>query len=125
MKVEVPDAMTRDELDRMIRQYEDNLKMQGISLEQFYQFTNSNEEVLKDQMKEEAIKRIKSRFLLEEIKKAEKIEATEKEAKEEAKKMAKQYQMDEKEFINVFGGLEMIKYDLEMRKAIEFLKENN
>ena len=125
MKVEVPESMTRDELDRMIRQYEDNLKMQGISLEQFYQFTNSNEEVLKDQMKEEAIKRIKSRFLLEEIKKAEKIEATEKEAKEEAKKMAKQYQMDEKEFINVFGGLEMIKYDLEMRKAIEFLKENN
>ena len=125
MKVEVQEAMTRDELDRMIRQYEDNLKMQGISLEQFYQFTNSNEDVLKDQMKEEAIKRIKSRFLLEEIKKAEKIEATEKEAKEEAKKMAKQYQMDEKEFINVFGGLEMIKYDLEMRKAIEFLKENN
>ena len=125
MKVEVPDTMTNEELNRMIRQYEDNLKMQGISLEQFYQFTNSNEDVLKDQMKEEAIKRIKSRFLLEEIKKAEKIEATEKEAKEEAKKMAKQYQMDEKEFINLFGGLEMIKYDLEMRKAIEFLKENN
>jgi len=125
MKVEVPDTMINEELNRMIRQYEDNLKMQGISLEQFYQFTNSNEDVLKDQMKEEAIKRIKSRFLLEEIKKAEKIEATEKEAKEEAKKMAKQYQMDEKEFINLFGGLEMIKYDLEMRKAIEFLKENN
>ena len=125
MKVEIPDAMINEELTRMVKQYEENLKMQGISLEQFYQFTNSNEDALKDQMKEEATKRIESRLLLEEIKKAEKIEATEKEAKEEAKKLAEQYQMPEEEFIKLFGGMDMIKYDLEMRKAIELLKENN
>ena len=125
MEVEVPDAMTKDELERMVRQYEENLKMQGITLEQFYQFTNSDEAALKEQMTDEANKRIKSRFLLEEIKKAENIETTEEEAKKEAKEMAEKYQMEEDKFLELFGGIEMVKYDSEMRKAIEFLKENN
>ena len=125
MEVEVPDGMVNDELDRMIRQYEENLKMQGITLEQFYQFTNSNEDALKDQMREEAIKRIKSRFLLEEIKKAENISVTDKEAEKEAEEMAKKYNMEKDQFVEMFGGIEMVKYDTEMKKAIEFLKENN
>lgn len=125
MKVEIPDAMTNEEVDRMLKQYEENLKMQGITLEQFYQFTNSDEAALKDQMKEEANKRVSSRLLLEEIKKEEKIEVTEKEAKKEAEELAKKYQMDKDEFLKLFGGIEMVKYDLEMRKAIELLKDNN
>lgn len=125
MEVEVPDGMVNDELDRMIHQYEENLKMQGITLEQFYQFTNANEDALKDQMREEAIKRIKSRFLLEEIKKAENISVTDKEAEKEAEEMAKKYQMEKDQFVEMFGGIEMVKYDTEMKKAIEFLKENN
>ena len=99
--------------------------MQGITLEQFYQFTNANEDALKDQMREEAIKRIKSRFLLEEIKKAENINVTDKEAEKEAEEMAKKYQMEKDQFVEMFGGIEMVKYDTEMKKAIEFLKENN
>lgn len=125
MKVEIPDAMTNEEVDRMLKQYEENLKMQGITLEQFYQFTNSDEAALKDQMKEEANKRVSSRLLLEEIKKEEKIEVTEKEAIKEAEELAKKYQMDKDEFLKLFGGIEMVKYDLEMRKAIELLKDNN
>ena len=125
MEVEVPEAMTKDELERMVKQYEENLRMQGITLEQFYQFTNSDEEALKEQMTDEANKRIKSRFLLEEIKKAENIETTEEEAKKEVKEMAEKYQMEEDKFLELFGGIEMVKYDSEMRKAIEFLKENN
>ncbi len=125
MEVEVPDGMVNDELDRMIHQYEENLKMQGITLEQFYQFTNANEDALKDQMREEAIKRIKSRFLLEEVKKAENINVTDKEAEKEAEEMAKKYQMEKDQFVEMFGGIEMVKYDTEMKKAIEFLKENN
>ena len=58
MEVDIPEAMINEELDRMIRQYEENLKMQGLTLEQFYQFTNSDEAALKDQMKEEAEKKI-------------------------------------------------------------------
>ena len=125
MEVDVPDAMTDEELNRMIKQYEENLKMQGITLEQFYQFTNSDEAALKDQMKEEALKRVKSRLLLEEIVKEEKIETTKEEVSKEAEELATKYGMKQDEFLKLFGGEEMVKYDLEMRKAIDLLKDNN
>ena len=125
MEVEVPDAMTNEELDRMIKQYEENLKMQGLSLEQFYQFTNSDEAALKDQMREEALRRVKSRLLLEEMVKAENISATEEEVEKDAESLANKYNMKKEEFLNLFGGLDMVKYDLEMRKAIDVLKDNN
>ena len=125
MTVDVPEAMVTEEVDRMLRQYEENLKMQGITLEQFYQFTNSDEAALKDQMKEEALKRVKERLLLEAIKEQEKIEATEEEVEKEADSLAAKYNMKKDEFLILFGGLEMVKYDLEMRKTIEFLKDNN
>lgn len=125
MTVDVPEAMVTEEVDRMLRQYEENLKMQGITLEQFYQFTNSDEAALKDQMKEEALKRVKERLLLEAIKEQEKIEVTEEEVDKEADSLATKYNMKKDEFLKLFGGLEMVKYDLEMRKTIEFLKDNN
>ena len=124
MEVELPDAMIDEELHRMIHQYEDNLKMQGITLEQFYQFTNSSEEALKEQMKTEAITRIKSRLLLEEIVKKENIKITKKDALKEAEDLANKYQMKKDEFLKAFGGIEMVEYDMQMRKAIEVLKEN-
>ena len=125
MEVDIPEAMINEELDRMIRQYEENLKMQGLTLEQFYQFTNSDETALKDQMREEAEKRVASRLLLEAIKVEEKIEIADDEAKKEAEELAKKYNMEKDEFLKLFGGIEMVKYDMEMRRAIEILKENN
>ena len=124
VEVEIPHAMIHDEIDRMIEHYKENLKMQGITLEQFYQFTNSNEEALRDQMHEEAEKRVKYRLMLEEIAKVENIEVTDEEAKEEGKKLAERYQMEEEEFLKLFGGIEMIKYDQKMRKAMEVLKQD-
>lgn len=121
-KIELHDVMIEDELHRMVHQYEDNLKMQGFSLEQFYQFTNSNEEQLKEQMKPESIRRLKSRLILEEIIKLEKIDFTDEDANKEAETMASKYQMTKEEFISAFGGLDMIKYDLKMRQALNILK---
>ena len=123
-EVEIPEVMINEELDRMINQYREHLQMQGITLEQFYQFTNSDEMALRDQMREEATKRITYRLMLEEIAKEEKIEISDKDAEEEAGKMAEKYQMEKDEFLNAFGGLDMIKYDMKMRKAMEILKED-
>ena len=122
-EVEIPDVMVDEEIHRMMHQYEDNLKMQGITLEQFYKFTNSDEAALKDQMKEEAGKRVKFRLMLEEIAKQEKIEISDKEATKEAEELASKYQMKKDEFLKEFGGLEMVKYDMQMRKAMEILKK--
>ena len=120
--IEIGAVMLDEELNRMVKQYEETLKMQGLSLEQFYQFTNSDESKLRDQMKEEANKRITYRLMLEEIAKAENIEINDKDANKEVKEMASKYNMKEEEFLNAFGGLEMVKYDLKMRKAIDVLK---
>lgn len=123
VKVEIPDAMISEELERMIGQYADHLKMQGITIEQFYQFTNSDEAALKDQMRPEAVKRITYRLMLEEIANKEKIEIDDKAAKEEAKKLAERYEMTEEEFLEAFGGLDIVKYDMRMRQAMEILKK--
>ena len=122
VEVEIPNVMIEEELNRMVKQYEETLRMQGLSLEQFYQFTNSDESKLKEQMKEEATKRITYRLMLEEIAKVEKIEVSDADAKKESKDMASKYNMKEEEFLNSFGGLDMMKYDMKMRKAIEVLK---
>lgn len=125
MKVDVPHEMIHEEVDRMLRQYEENLKMQGITLEQFYKFTNSDEQALKDQMHTEAERRVKERLLLEAIKEKENITITDEEAEKEAEELAKKYNMKKEEFLNLFGGIEMVKYDKEMRKTLDFLKDNN
>ena len=122
--VDIPDAMIKEESHRMVHQYEENLKMQGLTLEQFYQFTHSNEQALMDEMSTEAGKRVKYRLMLEEISKAEKINPTEKEVDKEAETLATKYQMKKDEFLKEFGGLEMVKYDMQMRAAMETLKKD-
>ena len=72
-------------------EYEENLKMQGITLDMFYQFTNSTAEDLEKQMHPEAEKRVKYRFMLEEIATLEKVEVTDEEANKEAEDLAKKY----------------------------------
>ena len=123
VEVEIPDEMVHEEVHRMLHQYEDNLKMQGITLEQFYKYTNSNQEALEDQMKEDAKKRVLFRLMLEAIAKKENIVVTDEEADKEASELATKYNMTKEELLKNFGGIDMIKYDIEMRKPIEVLKK--
>ena len=88
-ELSLPDELIDDEIHHMMHQYEDNLKMQGVSLDMFYQLTGSNEETLKNQMREEAIRRLNYRFILEEIAKLEKIKVTDKEANDKAEELSK------------------------------------
>ena len=121
--IEVPHELIHEELDRMVEQYAERLKMQGITLEQFYKFTNSSEEALKAQMHEEAEKRVKLRFAIDEIIELEKIDATDEEANHDAEEKAKKRGMDKDEYIKAFGGLEMLKYDIKVQKVLDILKK--
>ena len=121
--IDIPEELIEEETHRMVHQYEENLKMQGITLDMFYQFTNSNEQDLKKQMKPEAEKRVKYRFMLEEIVKLENIEITDDQANKEAEDLAKKYQMNKEDLLKEFGGLEMIKYDMQMQQALEIIKK--
>ena len=121
-EVELPEELVHEEAHHMVHNYEEQLKMQGITLEMFYQFTNSDEKALIDQMTPEAEKRVKYRFILEEIVRLEKIEITDKEAKEHAKEIATQYNMKEEDLLKEYGGIEMLKYDMQMQKALDVIK---
>ena len=80
---------------------------------------------LRASMEKDAYNHVLYRLMLEEIVKLEKIEVSEEDAKKEAKELADKYQMEEEDFLKEFGGLEMVQYDLEMRRTIERLKELN
>ncbi len=124
-EVELPDELIEAETSRIIDDYKEKLKMQGITLEQYLEFTKSSMEQLKEQLKEESKKNVLYRLTIEEIKNKENITASDEEVNEEAEKLSANYQMPKDELIKIFGGIDMIRYDLEMRKTIEFLKSNN
>lgn len=124
-EVDLPDEMAEEEIDRMVERFEQQLKMQGVSLEIYLEMTKAKIEDLRNQMKEEAKNHVIYRLILEKIIELEKIEVSEKEADKEVIESAKKYNIEKDEFLKMFGGIDMIKYDLLMRKVINFLKENN
>ncbi len=124
MKVEINEEIISEEVHRMIHQFEEQIKMQGLSIDQYLQFTNQKHEDLHQQMEPEALKRIKYRYLLEYIAEAEKFSITDAAANKEAEKMAEQYGMTKEDFLVEFGGLTTVKYDMKMHQAIEFLKKS-
>lgn len=124
MKGEINEEIIDDEVHRMINQFAEQLKMQGLSIDQYMQFSGQTHEDLHKQMEPEASKRVHYRYLLEGIADEEKIEISDKDAEKEAENMASNYGVSKEEFLSGFGGLEIVKYDMRMRKAIEILKES-
>lgn len=123
--VDIPEEMVDDEIHRLIHRFEEQLKMQGLSLDMYYQFTKTSHEDLHTQFKEEAYKNVLYRLILDEVKEKEKIEVTLEEGEAEADKLALRYNMPKEELLKEFGGLEMVMYDLEVRKTFDVLKELN
>ncbi len=91
----------------------------------YYQFTGSDEKQLRSQLEKEAFNNVLYRLMIDEIKVIEKVVISEEEAEKEALELAKKYNMEKEEFLKQFGGIEAVKYDLEVRKVIDLLKEYN
>ena len=123
VEVDIPEEMVEEEVDRLMHRFEEQMKMQGISLDVYYQFTGSSEKDLRSQMEKEGYNNVLFRLMLEEIMAKEEVKVSEEEAAKEAEELAKKYQMKKDEFLDQFGGLELIQYDLEMRKVVDLLKE--
>ena len=122
---DIPEELLNDEINHMIKRFEEQVRMQGIALEAFYEMTKSTEEDLRNQMKPEAEKHIMYRFIIDTIKDEEKIEVSTEETEKEAEELSKKYEMDKNQLLEMYGGIETLKYELEVRKVIDFLKENN
>lgn len=126
VEVDIPDAMVENELEQMLAEFEQRLQMQGMTLEMYSQFSGQDEDALKEQMKEDAAKRVKTSLTLEAIANAENLEATEEEVNEEIDKMAGMYGVDKDQLVQILGGnTETIQNDLKIRKAIDLLVEHS
>lgn len=124
-KMDIPSAMIDTEIDRMMSEFEQRLQMQGMNLELYFQFSGQDEAALKDQMKEDAEKRVRSNLTLEAIVAAENIEVTEEEVNAELENMSQMYNMPVDAIKQALGGVENLQMDIKMRKAIDFLVENS
>ncbi len=124
-EVDIPEEMIDDEVHHMIHNMEHQLASQGISMDLYMQYTKTSHEDLHKQFEAEAKKNVIYRLILEELLKKETIEITDKEAEKEAEEMAKKYNIKKDEVLAQVGGLEGIKYDLEMQKLLDKLKEYN
>lgn len=125
VEVDIPEEMVEEETTRLLGRLSEQMGMQGITMEMYYKFTGTNEETLRSEIEKEAYKNVLYRLMMEEIMSLEKIEVSVEEADKEAQNLADKYKMEKDEFLKLFGGVEMVQYDLEMRKVIEVLKEAN
>ncbi|MEH7379754.1 trigger factor [Bacillus sp. JJ1533] len=124
-EIDIPEAMVNTELDRMVREFEQRLQMQGMNLDLYFQFSGQDENALREQMKEDAGKRVLVNLTLEAIANAENIEVSEEEINEELQNMSTMYGVSAEELKQMLGGVDGVKEDLKIRKAIDFLVENS
>ena len=119
----IPEAMIQTQQRQMADDFAQRLQMQGLSIDQYFQFTGLTREKFLEQMKPQAEKRIKTRLVLEAVAEAEKIDVTEEEYKAELQKMADAYSMKLEEMEDMIGAFEQkaIKSDLKIRKAVDFV----
>jgi len=124
--MEIPEPMLETQQRQMVDEFAQRIQMQGLSMEQYFQFTGATYEQMIAQVKPQAEKRIQSRLVLEAIVKAENIEATDADYEEELKVMAEAYQMEVDKVKELLPekSVEQIKKDIAVRKAADFVVEN-
>lgn len=124
-EVDIPDSMVRSETENMVRDFEQNLQYQGMDLDTYFMYTNSNLESLKEQMKADATQRVKMGLVLEALAKQESISATEEDFDVEYGKIAQMYKLDLAQVKEIFKNSNLgMEESIISRKAADFLLEN-
>lgn len=124
VEVEIPSGMIDTEIANMLKDVEQRLQYQGLTLEQYYMLSGKTETQVKDEMKEQAEKAVKSRLVIEAIIKAEDIKAEEKEVSEKLEEMAKNYEKSVEEMAKNEYIKEYIENNMKFEKAIKFIIDN-
>ncbi|PYZ93669.1 trigger factor [Salipaludibacillus keqinensis] len=123
-EVDIPQSMINTEVDRMLEEFGQRLQSQGMTMDMYYQFAQTDEEGMKAQFQDDAAKRVRMNLTLEAISIEENLEASEEDVDQEIEKMAEMYQRsaDEiKQILAMQGGTDTLKADLKVRKAIDLL----
>ena len=124
--MDIPEAMLATQQRQMVEDFAQRIQQQGLSIDQYFQFTGLTPDKFMEQVKPQAEKRIKSRLVLEAVAAAEKIETTEEELEAELVKMAETYKMELDKIKELMGDHEkkQMKDDLAIQKAVEFVVES-
>lgn len=125
-KMEIPDAMLDTQQRQMVDEFSQRIRSQGLSMEQYMQFTGMTPAMFLEQVRPQALKRIQSRLVLEAVADAEKMEVSEEEFEEELKTMGEVYQMEPDKVKELLGenGAKQVREDLCIKKAVEFVVEH-
>ncbi|MDQ0339468.1 trigger factor [Caldalkalibacillus uzonensis] len=122
--IDIPQVMIDHEIEHMVRDFEQRLRLQGLDLDTYFSFSGTDKEGLKEQFKDDAEKRVRINLTLEAIAKAEEIEVTDEEIEAELDKLAEMYGRDKEEIKKIFtaqGNMETIQQDIRFRKTIDLL----
>ena len=124
--MEIPDAMVDTQARQMADEFAQRIQAQGLTLEQYFQFTGMDREKMLEEMKPQALKRIQTRLVLEAVAKAENIEISDEKLDEELAKMAEAYKMEVEKLKEFMGDAEkqQMKEDMAVQEAVTFLAEN-
>ena len=125
-KMDLPEAMVDTQARQMLDEFAQRMQQQGLTLDQYMQFTGMTADKMMDELRPQAEKRIKTRLVLEAIAKAENIEITDEKLDEEIAKMAEAYQMEADKLKSFMGDKEkeQMKQDMAVQEAITFVVDN-
>ncbi len=125
-QMEIPEPMVETTKEQMLNEFAQQISYQGLSIEQYFQFTGMSKDKFLETATPEAERRIKSRLVLEAVAKTEDIQVSDEELEEELKKMAETYQMDYDQLVDLVGDSEKeaIKLDIAVQKAVDFVTES-
>ena len=124
--MEIPEAMIDTQVENMVDDFARRIQSQGLSMEQYMQFTGATVDSLKEQMKPQAVKRIESRLVLEKVAEAENIQISDEKLDEELAKMAEMYKMELDKFKELVGEYEkeQMKKDLAVQEAVTLMADS-
>ncbi len=125
-QVEIPEAMIKYNQEKIFEEFSQRMMYQGLQMEQYLKIMNKTKDEMLEQVKPDAIARIKTSLVLEAVAKAEDIQVSDSEVEEEIQDMASTYQMEPEKLKEIMGDkeLEQVKKDVAARKALDFLVEN-
>lgn len=126
-KMDIPEPMIEMQCENIIQEFANRISQQGLTMDQYFQFSGTNLDRMKEQVHPEALQRIQNSLVLEQIAQTENMEVTEEEIEEELKKIAASYGMQVEKFKEFVSEeqRENMKNDLLIQKAVDFVMENS
>lgn len=121
--IDVPEAMIKTELDRMVQEFGQRMQQQGLNLETYFQISGQDESQLREQMKDDAEERVKTNLTLTAIADAEEVEVSDADIDKELEKMSEQFNISVEDIKQTLGSTDIVKNDVRIQKVIDMLVE--